>query len=354
MLRDYSPVFREDNLEHVMVLVENGELVTNVAMAVRPISFEGAALTVGLVGAVGTAERCRGRGYATKALDALLDKAAREGVDLAWISGGRGLYTSRGAAKVGRQRAYTIKPGALPEGLRLREMTRDDLEAAIALYDREPVRFVRPRDDWLDAWDHQFALNSKARFWCVWRAGRLSAYLIVHEKRPDRPAASLAEFAGNRSDAAAALPEVAKRMVHEKVQAHVGDWDEVGRAAFGRVARGEAQAEDASGLFLPIRMVECMERLRSRIAKHCGDHVAREVRFSESGKGAASRAGKDDILTIGLGDRQVRILGRAQVARLIFGTPENARPAFEGSAEVMTALQPAFPLPTPWYGLNFV
>ena len=308
---------------------------------------------MGLVGAVGTAERCRGRGYATRCLDALMDKAAHDGIDLAWISGGRGLYTSRGAATVGREWVYAVGPRDLPEGLRLSEMTSGDLAAAAALYRNERVHFVRSRDDWARAFDNQFAMNWKARFWCVWRRGGVSAYLVVHEWRPDSRASLLAEFAGDRSDAAVALAAAVQRMGLEKVEVHVSDSDEEAREAFGQVAITEARIQSGYGVVLPICLAGCMERLRPRIAERCGEHVAHEVRFSDSGDGPGSRAGKDDRLTMTLRNRNAYILGRAEVARFLFGTPEGLAPVFRGAADVIAALQPAFPLPTPWYGLNF-
>ena len=354
ILKEFPQLFNDRNLEHLMVIVEGGEVVTHVGMVVRPISFEGPTLTMGLVGAVGTTERCRGRGYATRCLDALLDKAAREGVDLAWISGERGLYTSRGAARVGRQWVHTVGPGDLPEGLRLGEMTSGDLAAAAVLYRNERVHFVRSRDDWVRAFDNQFVMDRKARFWCVWRRDRLSAYLVVHERQPARGAPLLAEFAGDRPDAAIALPAAVQRMRLEKVEVRVSDSDEDAREAFGRVAITEARIQSGYGVVLPMRLAGCMERLTPRIAEYCGEHVAHEVRFSESREGPGSRAGKDDRLTMTIGNQHAHILRRAEVAKFLFGTPEGVTPAFEGAASVVVALRPAFPLPTPWYGLNYV
>ena len=79
-----------------------------------------------------------------------------------------------------------------------------------------------------------------------------------------------------------------------------------------------------------------------------------ELRFSESGDGPGSRSGAGARLHISLGPDEARIIGRAELARFLFGAPDSNPPAFEGAASVIERLQPAFPLPTPWYGLNFV
>jgi hypothetical protein len=188
----------------------------------------------------------------------------------------------------------------------------------------------------------------------VWRGPELSAYLITQEQQEQARVPLVAEFGGDREDAARALPKVAARMGIKKVQVHVADWDEAGRRAFGRAARDAGVAEAARGLFLPVRMAACMERLRPRIAECCAERVARGAEFSESGIGAASREGAGDRLTIRLDGRHADVVGRAEVAKLLFGTPDGIGPAVEGDEDVMDAVQAAFPLPTPWYGLNFV
>jgi predicted N-acetyltransferase YhbS len=353
---EYPHILNEANLERSIVISEGGEIVSHVGMAARRISFEGVPLAVALVGGVATAEECRGRGCATRCLDFALDQAAREGDDLAWISGSRGLYTSRGAAQAGREWVYRVAAGRkTPEGITIREFSPANDPAAAALCEREPVRFLRHRDDWARAAKNRFVMNWKSRFWGVLRADRLCAYLVVHEPRADRPVSLLADFAGDRTDAARALPEAASRMGVAVVEAHVGDWDRAGREAFAAVALADGKLEAGRGTFLPLRMAPCMEKLRPRIARLCGEAITGQgLRFSESGGGPGSRSGADARLHIRLGPDEARIAGRAELARLLFGAPDSNPTAFEGAASVLERLQPAFPLPTPWYGLNFV
>ncbi len=355
-LVEYPGLLNEANLERLIVMSEGGEIVSHVGMVAAQISFEGVPLPVTLIGGVATAEECRGRGCATRCLDFGLDQAARDGADLAWISGGRTLYTSHGAAKAGREWLYEVAAGGqAPAGLTIREISLADEPAAAALYEREPVHFLRTRDDWRRAAKNRFVMNSKARFWGVYRSDRLRAYLVIHEPRADRPAALLAEFAGDRMDAARALPEAASKTGSTVVRAHAGDWDRAGREAFAAVAVADGKLEAGSGTFLPLRLAACMEKLRPRIARLCGETIAgRELRFSESGGGPGSRSGAGAQLQIALGPEEARIIGRAEVARFLFGAPDSAGPAFEGAASVIEKLQSAFPLPTPWYGLNFV
>ena len=354
-LNEYPRLLDEANLGRLIVISDGGEIISHVGMVEGKIFFEGVPLAATLVGGVATAEERRGSGCATRCLDFALDQSARDGDDLAWISGTRSLYTARGAAKAGREWVYPVAAGGhAPADLTLREISFADCPAAAALYEREPVRFLRTRDDWLRAAKNRFVMNSKARFWGVFRADRLRAYLVLHEPRADRPAVLLAEFAGDRVDAARALSAAGSKMGAAVVQVHVGDWDQAGREAFASVAQSNGKLEPGLGTFLPLRMASCMEKLRPRIARLCGEAVAgRELRFSESGGGPGSRSGAGAQLHILLGADEACIVGRAELARLLFGAPEPKPPVFAGAASVIERLLPAFPLPTPWYGLNF-
>ena len=184
---EYPHLLNEANVGRLIVITEGGDIVSHVGMTAEQISFEGAPLALALVGAVATAVECRGRGYATRCLDFALDQAAREGNDLAWISGGRGLYTSRGAAAVGREWVYQVAAGGplaaepsraapgrtggpAPADLTVREISLADEPAAAALYEREPVRFLRTRDTWLRAAKNHFVMNWNARFWGAFRS----------------------------------------------------------------------------------------------------------------------------------------------------------------------------------------
>lgn len=108
---EFPHVLSEANVGRLIVISEDGDIVSHVGMAAEHISFEGVPLALALVGLVATAVECRGKGYATRCLDFALDQAAREGNDLAWISGGRGLYTSRGSAAAGREWVFTVAGG---------------------------------------------------------------------------------------------------------------------------------------------------------------------------------------------------------------------------------------------------
>src|SRR5205085_12236425 len=121
------------------------------------------------------------------------------GASLMLISGGRGLYHRLGYVEVGRFVVYRAPAGPLPVGLQIRKMEAADLDALIALHQREPVRFIRPREDWVAPPDAGMLMNEPAEIRVVEHTGQAvhGAYLGVRAVGDGSPPAVL-EFAGSR------------------------------------------------------------------------------------------------------------------------------------------------------------
>ena len=103
-----------------------------------------------------------------------------------------------------------------------------------------------------------------------------------------------------------------------------------------------------------LRMADCMEALRPRVAECVGREFAASLRFSESGRGPGLPEGRTDRLRIERGAERVEVIGRDEVARFLFGGKDLPDlPAHEGSAALLKAWRPALPLPAPWYGLDY-
>jgi len=275
------------------------------------------------------------------------------GTHLAWISGARGLYTSRGAAAVGCFRQFTVPAGREEKDLELRELREEDLPAMAALHRREPVRLLRTMDYLRATFRARWIMNGPGRFWGVWHEGRLTAWLAVREPRGAGRPATLVEFAGEQSVAAAAAPAVASRMNVKALVADAASEDSSARRAFGAVA-DSSEAACTHGTMMMLRMADCLEALRPRVAECVGREFAASLRFSESGVGPAVPEGRSDRLRIERGTDSVEVLGRAETTRFLFGGEGSPDlPPHEGSAALLEALRPALPLPAPWYGLDY-
>ena len=352
MVEQFPSLGDENNRRRSIVIAEDGELVSHVFSVVRTAVVEGTPLTLALVGAVATDERCRGRGYATQCLNAALQASIEDGAEIAWISGGGGLYTTRGAALVGRSWRYLVERGEDLRDLDVREMTPADLPAAMSLYRREPVRFLRTLEDWADGLRTRWIMDCASRFWGVWRGPEMAAYLVMNEQRLPDSTPMLAEFAGERAAAVAAMPAVLRKMDIARAEVFVDDSDAGGKAAFARVSESP-KLKTVVGTCLPLCIPAILERLRPRFAECLGRETAFALRFSETGPGPLIPAGAADRATISLGPEQVEIAGRANFARFLFGAAE-CPVAATGVPHLLDVLHAALPLPAPWYGLNFV
>jgi len=353
MADEFPVLLNAENAGNLIIIRDNERILSHAGMLLRQGMFEGVGLKLALVGSVATAEEARGRGYATTVMNALLDRAACLGTHLAWISGGRGLYTSRGAAAVGCFRQFTVPAGREEKDLDLRELREEDLPAMAALHRREPVRLFRTMDDLRATFRTRWIMNGPGHFWGIWRNDCLAAYLAVREPRGAGKPATLVEFAGDRSVAAASAPAVASRMNVQALLVDVASEDSSAHRAFGAVADSSEPAF-THGTMMMLRMADCMDALRPRIAECVGQEFAASLRFSESGVGPGVPEGRTDRLRIERGTEWVEVLERAEATRLLFGGEGSPDlPAHEGSAALLKALRPALPLPAPWYGLDY-
>src|SRR5205814_2302767 len=148
MAAEYPLLFNERNCSQLRVARAGGRLVGHVGISIRDTLILGAAIRVASIGAVGTDPECRGQGIASDLMADAAAHARENGASLMLISGGRGLYHRLGYVEVGRFVIYRAPAGRLPQGFEIRSRDPADLDTLISLHQREPVRFIRPREDW--------------------------------------------------------------------------------------------------------------------------------------------------------------------------------------------------------------
>ena len=362
MFHDYPQLFNEPNRHNLRVVVDDGKAVCHVGMVERPASLAGCRIDVACIGAVATLEAYRGRGYASLAFQDACDKAAADGIDVMLISGGRGLYTRVGCRRVGLDVDFTLDaPSAArldaarpPAGaFDLAPIGSDQIDAMRALYQMEPARFLRLRDDWEMAFDCGIVMNHASDFWGISVGSVLVAYLIVHrpaERPADRAPLRVAEFAGQRAAVAAALPRLLERYGTEQLTLHVQGSDPV-FAGVLRLATGvEGTPTSASGTLRVINVRQLMERCRPLLAERLGAAAARDLAFEADERPGSPLGG----FTIRRGPEALRLPDLGALAQFLFGSraPLAAQP--DGSPALAALLSRALPLPSLWYGISYV
>ena len=190
----------DHDLEDILVIEEDGRVVSHVSVFPFQISVRGSQIKVGEVGGVATDEKHRMRGFASSLLKYSIEKMTREGYDLSSLGGYRDRYGRWGWELAGEECVYTVDRRSIQAaketaGVEFWQYAgdRSDLTKIAELHDGEPVRTLR-------SWQiYQFLFNNLPKVtmqaWLAEVPGLGLSYLVLD--RPDEKAAAIAEFGGN-------------------------------------------------------------------------------------------------------------------------------------------------------------
>lgn len=362
MFESYPQLFNEENRENLRVVVEDGKVVCHVGMTQRPATLAGGAVQVACIGAVATYEAYRGRGFASLAFQDCCDRAAAAGVDVMLISGGRGLYTRVGCRRVGAYLDYVLDAALAgtadnaPAANRysLAPLTAAHIPAVAARYQAEPVRFLRPPEDWERAFACRVVMAGKSDFWGLWDGDALAAYVITHPPRSPRPEGAPAivrvvEYAGERAAVAAALPRLLRHYEAEHLRLPVIEGDAALEALL-RQFGSEGTPGVAWGTLRVINFPQLMARCRPLLVERLGLAPAAALRFAADAPPGSAESG----FTIAIGDDALRIPDLGTLACYLFARPGEAHEQVTGSAALKARFARALPLPALWYGITYV
>jgi len=331
-------LFNPENYHRLWVVFEDGKPVSHLGMICKDVRLGSVATRVAAYGCVCTYPEYRGRGHASRLLQAAFAASEAEGADLVMISGGRGLYrragcTNLGGIQVGRLRLEGVADASLTF-----HRFAGDITPFARLAEGEPVRWVRSEADW------QILLTQDPlgsyhweRVWAS-REGQPVAYAILkvwdehhhhagHEHH-DHPRAALAEWAGERQAVLAAT----RYACPDRTVGCTVPWHdrEMRHLAF---AGQEVKAEtNGTGKVLNL------PRLLSRIPGLPADLAC---------------SGDRERWVLTLADESLVLEGEAP-GWLVWGHPEGKTDFLPAPGPLREALEGVFPLPRLCYGLNYV
>lgn len=347
LMDEYPQLFNEDNLENLRVVVDNGRCVSHVGMIQRYASLFGCMVKTCCIGAVSTLPEYRNRGLASACFDDAIQKAHNDGVDIMLVSGDRNLYRMRGCLLVGCDARFVLGKGEQPfaptkDNVTVEPMRDDELPLVMECYRHEPVRFLRPLDDYRYALQCGFVMNRPSDFLVIRQHGEFRGYVIVQHPRDDKRA-MLAEFAGDRHAILAALPLIAERYDLNELRWQVLQHDALFRSLCEQAGLRPTPVHAYYTLKI-INFLQLMERMRPRWEELLGWRDAAKLSFWQDGERYGFRFGDDELIT-----------DRDTATRIVFGTVsgEEAQ-AIEGHGKLTDVLKAIFPLPCLWYGINYV
>jgi predicted N-acetyltransferase YhbS len=347
---EFGYFLRRDNAPHLRVCLEDGRVVSHCGWRPYEALVMGSRIGIGAIGAVCTDPQFAGRGLASSLLADSLSDMRSSGVDLAMISGGRGLYRRAGAVSPGthRQAVFDVARAAQWEcgTVKTRPAGPADAARLAAIYRREPVRFIRPPAEWADIIAGRWCMNRPARLFCIARGDEVVAYAAVRQPDPKDAAGGgtlLGEFAGCRHSLAAALPLLAAGHTGSPLAVPVAPWDAplLAELAARDLPAGPVQGNECT--LIIVNFQQLAGRLRHLLVERAGPRAA-EIGFAESGGRVLIQL-----------DAERLELAAPDACRVFFGTPGNEETRLlEGRGELGRLLLAALPVSIPWYGYSFV
>ncbi|MCD6406082.1 MAG: GNAT family N-acetyltransferase [Planctomycetes bacterium] len=345
MRESFPLLFDYRNCENLWVFVDNATVVSHVGTVINDVYVMGCRLKVASVGSVGTHQDYRGRGLAGACLAAAEQSAVEKGASITLISGSRSLYARFGAVQVGRALAVGIPAGAADRGLEVTKAAPRDAVVLERLYEREPVRFHRPLEDWkaaLKALDVRCSDTRKHAVYIFSEHGEPAASCLCSAKHDeDGWYAWVREFAGSRSHVVGGLPAAAAALEAPSIKLKAPDFDPVLQHAIA--AKGlSGRVDYLLGHTVKVSSLKNFVRdLKPCIEERLGRAGAGGLAFQE---------GPDGAYDVIVGEEHLPLAPAAFTA-LAFGGPAQEAPEGPGEMQVLGGI---FPVGLPFPGLNYV
>jgi GNAT superfamily N-acetyltransferase len=182
--------FHRGYIEGSFVILHEGRPVSMICRLERDVVIFGHRLRMGFIGNVCTHPDHRGKGLATTILEASMERFLSSGVDIVFISGARRLYYSTGANHVGGITRFRIPHNSLAisgrSSLGIRPAGDLDPPLLAELYRDEPVRFIRPLEDYELVLKHRHCSGKSCEFFIIEESGSPSGYLLVSGPLEDK------------------------------------------------------------------------------------------------------------------------------------------------------------------------
>ncbi|CAH2214388.1 GNAT family N-acetyltransferase [Tepidibacter aestuarii] len=146
MQQEFPLLLNKDNIENMIVIKENGKIVSDVNYLIQDVLIQGIKVKVASIGAVCTGREYEGKGYSSKILDKVEEKMYDDGVDIVLISGDRSLYTRRMCSKVKNFYKYTMVPKDISLNLDIQEYDEKYINEIMQMYNQNATRYFRTKE----------------------------------------------------------------------------------------------------------------------------------------------------------------------------------------------------------------
>ncbi len=349
-LPDIQPhAINAENARNLLVVVEDGEVVSHIATIKRHVSVLGCSLKIASLGGVATYESHRGKGHASSLLEKTMSVCREEDVDYIMVSGYRNMYHRYGCRHVGKDWEFRIQADQAKDfddsNLTINEASTEDVDGLGTIYRRESVRWVRPPSDiefGLDGW----VCNRRAKTYLIRRSGNLIAFVVMEQtaKSDETVRCRVLDYAGERSAIIGVLGKFTQQQNVKEISVHVMGYDTVLKDLLKSHGANGSQSS-LPGTTLIINFEQLLEKMRPYFIERIGEDAANGLVFNEVG----------DQYHVYYGGDRVVAESRGAAAQLIFGTWSGTEETIlnEGG-RAGEVLRICLPIPGVWYGVNYV
>ncbi len=338
MFRFFPLFLSEYNAENLLVMLDQGRVVSHVGVALNWASIGGCAVGIACVGAVATYEEHRGKGLATTLMEAAIRHAEHWGADVMMISGGRGLYRRLGAADVGREYRLTISDTVAarlkPALTTLKPCTESDLAICHAFYTRKPAHFIRSPFEWSVYLHSSTAMCTDTDIWTVKYNNIPCGYWVV-DRHPREGRLRVLEHAGDDLALAGSVSVLLSQYSASILELHLQEADTTLLGLF-RESGAPVSEEHASGTYLILNFDRFMRRLQPFFEGRTDRKTVSHLRWYQ----------EKNCFRLECWEETAVIEGKMALMETIFGNRQ--RQSFGGVFDKL------FPVPPLWYGLNYV
>lgn len=354
MEEEFPLLFSKENLDNMRAFIDAGKVVSLVGMSIKDAVIMGCRIRTVSIGAVCTHPEYRNRGLATKLMEEAMKRARENGAELMLISGGRGLYRRLGCINAGIFKSFFVTRGHLGQtdvgGLSLRKYEEGDVVDLVKLHQSEPIRFVRPREDFSTLLAAKRLCDRISETYVISKDGKVVAYVCVQlPKDRDRPLVIM-ELAGSRALILSKLRDLMDEVdtgsaIIETPSADIG-------LECLLLATGAKQS--TRGFMGTVKLIDAksfLERIDPYMTEILGTGSRRDLTV-------AYRPNPPELKFEYKGQR-FGVSGTERITAFIFGSLEGQlrmKPdkMMESAPELGELLATVFPMPLVDYGLNYV
>ncbi|HQK92266.1 MAG TPA: GNAT family N-acetyltransferase [Armatimonadota bacterium] len=347
---EFPLLFDAERLDQLLIYDLDGVPVSLVGMTLDDTSLLGCPVRVACIGSVCTDPAHRGAGLAGRLMDAAVTQAVAGGAAIMLISGGRSLYTRRGAFPEGRFPGYDIPGPSLPavdSSIVLEPVSDETVGSVCRLFESEPIRFRRDPLDYRRRVGCGVMVCSPAATYGVRRAGELVAALSVNLPAKSEGALVVREMAGSRAAILAALAHLVR--LHPAASVTVETYaSDYGMRDVCQLLGVSPRWESFPGTVKVLDVRRLWSDFAPLLAERIGAGNYEAIRvWAEADELRVHR------LVFELGNETVEVDGDRSVVATLFGSV-HSEPLAGMGGHLAGLLRQALPLPLPRYGLNFV